>query len=381
MSSNQELAKIIKENQSNWATSIVSQLEETEPWFKTTDPSHRAWLTLITQRGINAFADWLEGIPNQFSTASFFENEAPRDLALSISFEQIVSVTQKIFTFVENELLNILKQSDQLSVQVQLLRFSRDVAFATALAYARAAEVRSAWDARLESKIIDSLVAEENFKEIELNAAGLGWNEVRNIFTIVGNKPNKNSALAVAEIHRAAKNQGLLSIAGVRGEMLIVLVSNSKNPENSTRYFSPRFGEGSLVYGRMVENFKDVSLSTKEAIAGYRAKSALSSSERVISANDLLPERAINSDPLAQNELIELFKKIQDTDPHWLNTLEVFFEAGGSLEATARKLHIHVNTVRYRFKGIEQTIGLSPTKPRDNYCLQVAISLGRLQEG
>ncbi|MFY9326171.1 MAG: helix-turn-helix domain-containing protein [Candidatus Nanopelagicales bacterium] len=375
-----KLTQIIKDNQAHWATTIVNKLEESEPWFKAADPNHRAWLTLITQRGINAFADWLNGVPNQFSTSSFFENEAPRDLALSINFEQIVSVTQKIFSFVENELVSLLNENEKLEVQVQLLRFSRDVAFATALAYARAAEARSAWDARLEAKIIDALIDQEDFSEIEINAAGLGWTEAKDIFAIVGRKPKKDSALAVAEIHRAARNQDLLTIAGVRGDMLIALISNSKNPESTARYFSARFGEGSLVYGRLVESFEKVSLSTREAIAGYLAKSAMSDQVRVISATELLPERAINSDPLAQAHLIEIYQQIKNVDPHWLKTLEVFFSVGGSLEATARNLHIHVNTVRYRFKGLQQAIGLAPTTPRDGYCLQVAISLGRLKE-
>jgi hypothetical protein len=380
LSENVKLTQIIKDNQAHWATTIVNKLEESEPWFKAADPNHRAWLTLITQRGINAFADWLNGVPNQFSTSSFFENEAPRDLALSINFEQIVSVTQKIFSFVENELVSLLNENEKLEVQVQLLRFSRDVAFATALAYARAAEARSAWDARLEAKIIDALIDQEDFSEIEINAAGLGWTEAKDIFAIVGRKPKKDSALAVAEIHRAARNQDLLTIAGVRGDMLIALISNSKNPESTARYFSARFGEGSLVYGRLVESFEKVSLSTREAIAGYLAKSAMSDQVRVISATELLPERAINSDPLAQAHLIGIYQQIKNVDPHWLKTLEVFFSVGGSLEATARNLHIHVNTVRYRFKGLQQAIGLSPTTPRDGYCLQVAISLGRLKE-
>lgn len=375
-----DLAQIIKNNQSNWATLIVSKLEESEPWFKAADPNHRAWLTLITQRGINAFADWLNDIPNQFSTASFFENEAPRDLALSINFEQIVSVTQKIFSYVESELINLLDENEKLVVQVQLLRFSRDVAFATALAYARAAEARSAWDARLEAKIIDALVDQEDFSDIQVNAAGLGWTEAKDIFAIVGKKPKKDSALAVAEIHRAARNQNLLTIAGVRGEMLIALISNSKNPESTARYFSPRFGEGTLVYGRVVDSFERVSLSTREAIAGYFAKAAVSDQVRLISAAELLPERAINSDPLAQNHLVGIYQQIKNVDADWLQTLEVFFSVGGSLEATARKLHIHVNTVRYRFKGLQQEVGLSPTTPRDGYCLQVAVSLGRLKE-
>lgn len=374
------ISQLIKSNQSQWTTDIVKNLEDSEPWFMAADPNHRAWLTLITQRGINAFADWLEKIPNHFSTASFFENEAPRDLALSVSFEQIVSVTQKIFTYVENQLLAILPKEQKLDVQVQLLRFSRDVAFATALAYARAAEARSGWDARLEAKIIDALVDQEISSEIRMNAAGLGWAESTNIFALVGRKPLKDSALAVAEIHRAASNQNLLAISGVRGEMLIALIANSENVESIARYFSPRFGAGVVVYGSLVQSFDKAFQSTREAIAGYGVKSAAVENARVVAAADLLAERAINSDSLAKIELVQIYNNLMKVDPDLIKTLDNYFASGSSLEATARKLHIHVNTVRYRLKGITQTSGLNPTQPRDAYTLQVALSLGKLED-
>ncbi len=374
------ISQLIKSNQSQWTTDIVKNLEDSEPWFMAADPNHRTWLTLITQRGINAFADWLEKIPNHFSTASFFENEAPRDLALSVSFEQIVSVTQKIFTYVENQLLAILPKEQKLDVQVQLLRFSRDVAFATALAYARAAEARSGWDARLEAKIIDALVDQEISSEIRMNAAGLGWAESKNIFALVGRKPLKDSALAVAEIHRAASNQNLLAISGVRGEMLITLIANSENVESIARYFSPRFGAGVVVYGSLVQSFDKAFQSTREAIAGYGVKSAAVENSRVVAAADLLAERAINSDALAKIELVQIYNNLMRVDPDLIKTLDNYFASGSSLEATARKLHIHVNTVRYRLKGITQTSGLNPTQPRDAYTLQVALSLGKLED-
>ena len=374
------ISQLIKSNQSQWTTDIVKNLEDSEPWFMAADPNHRTWLTLITQRGINAFADWLEKIPNHFSTASFFENEAPRDLALSVSFEQIVSVTQKIFTYVENQLLAILPKEQKLDVQVQLLRFSRDVAFATALAYARAAEARSGWDARLEAKIIDALVDQEISSEIRMNAAGLGWAESKNIFALVGRKPLKDSALAVAEIHRAASNQNLLAISGVRGEMLIALIANSENVESIARYFSPRFGAGVVVYGSLVQSFDKAFQSTREAIAGYGVKSAAVENTRVVAAADLLAERAINSDALAKIELVQIYNNLMRVDPDLIKTLDNYFASGSSLEATARKLHIHVNTVRYRLKGITQTSGLNPTQPRDAYTLQVALSLGKLED-
>jgi DNA-binding PucR family transcriptional regulator len=100
----------------------------------------------------------------------------------------------------------------------------------------------------------------------------------------------------------------------------------------------------------------------------------------VVAASELLPERAINSDPLAKAALVLIYQQLLSADPDWVKTLDSYFATGNSLEATARHLHIHVNTVRYRFKGIQQATGLSPAKARDSYALQVALSLGKLQE-
>jgi DNA-binding PucR family transcriptional regulator len=162
--------------------------------------------------------------------------------------------------------------------------------------------------------------------------------------------------------------------------MLIALIANSENVESIARYFSPRFGAGVVVYGSLVQSFDKAFQSTREAIAGYGVKSAAVENSRVVAAADLLAERAINSDALAKIELVQIYNNLMRVDPDLIKTLDNYFASGSSLEATARKLHIHVNTVRYRLKGITQTSGLNPTQPRDAYTLQVALSLGKLED-
>ena len=51
---------------------------------------------------------------------------------------------------------------------------------------------------------------------------------------------------------------------------------------------------------------------------------------------------------------------------------------GLSVEAAARALFVHANTVRYRLRRIHEVTGYSPTDPRDAYALRLAITLGRL---
>ena len=49
------------------------------------------------------------------------------------------------------------------------------------------------------------------------------------------------------------------------------------------------------------------------------------------------------------------------------------------IEATARALFIHPNTVRYRVKRIQDITGYNPADAREAYILRMAITLGRLQ--
>ena len=64
-----------------------------------------------------------------------------------------------------------------------------------------------------------------------------------------------------------------------------------------------------------------------------------------------------------------------------LETLTAFFACGGALEATARALFVHANTVRYRLRRVARSCGESPTEPRGAFTLQVALALGRLDAG
>jgi DNA-binding PucR family transcriptional regulator len=47
-----------------------------------------------------------------------------------------------------------------------------------------------------------------------------------------------------------------------------------------------------------------------------------------------------------------------------LHTLESWFSAGGSATATAERLYVHPNTVRYRLRRVEELTGRSLSDPR-----------------
>ena len=63
-----------------------------------------------------------------------------------------------------------------------------------------------------------------------------------------------------------------------------------------------------------------------------------------------------------------------------LETCAAFLETGGSIEATARNLYVHANTVRYRLRKVLELVGLDLTSPRDAQVVRVAFVIGRTQD-
>ena len=71
-------------------------------------------------------------------------------------------------------------------------------------------------------------------------------------------------------------------------------------------------------------------------------------------------------------------RPLADAGPALTETLDAYLDSGGAIEACARKLFVHPNTVRYRLKRIADFTGRDPTVPRDAYVLRVAATVGRL---
>ena len=61
-----------------------------------------------------------------------------------------------------------------------------------------------------------------------------------------------------------------------------------------------------------------------------------------------------------------------------LETLVAYLDNSGSVEATARTLFVHPNTVRYRLRRIAEVSGYHPADARSAYVLRLAVTLGRL---
>ncbi|HVQ53328.1 MAG TPA: helix-turn-helix domain-containing protein, partial [Mycobacterium sp.] len=119
--------------------------------------------------------------------------------------------------------------------------------------------------------------------------------------------------------------------------------------------------------------------SASEAISGMNAVAGWSGAPRPVSARELLPERALLGDASAIAALHnDVMRPLADAGPALTETLDAYLDSGGAIEACARKLFVHPNTVRYRLKRIADFTGRDPTIPRDAYVLRIAATVGRL---
>ena len=101
-----------------------------------------------------------------------------------------------------------------------------------------------------------------------------------------------------------------------------------------------------------------------------------------MAADDLLPERALSGDGEARRILRHsAYGALVRASGELLETLDAFLTNGGALEATARTLFVHPNTVRYRLRRVAEVTGFAPLLPRDAFALRIALVLGRLEPG
>jgi DNA-binding PucR family transcriptional regulator len=58
-------------------------------------------------------------------------------------------------------------------------------------------------------------------------------------------------------------------------------------------------------------------------------------------------------------------------------TLATYLETAPTIEACARELFVHVNTVRYRLRGVLEATGLDPFDPKDALILRLGVMYER----
>ncbi|WP_166871594.1 CdaR family transcriptional regulator [Salinibacterium sp. ZJ450] len=369
------------------ATATIKRLEETLPWYSDMPPGRRSAVGMVAQAGITSFIAWYDDPKSTPWIAADVFGVAPRELLRSVSLQQTLQLIRVTVELVEDR----VKDGDD-SLREAILLYSREIAFAAADVYARAAEARGLWDARLEALVVDSILSGEYDNELPSRIAALGWNGHGEACVLVGTAPHM---LDVDQLRRTARHLEADLLIGVQGNRLVLVIGRARAAAadlaedapapmpfiDIATQLEPGFGPGHLVLGPEVETLVDASRSAKAALAGFAVAKAWRNAPRPTLADDLLPERALAGDPIARSTLINrIYRPLKNHSTDLLTTLWCYLDNGRSLEATARELFVHPNTVRYRLKRISEVIGWDATGAREALILQSALIIGSIAE-
>lgn len=365
----------------------MNGMDQQKAWFRELSAEDRSWVGMIVQAGIRAFVTWFRdhgdswnlSVEQDSAIAAEVFGAAPRALTGVITLQQTVELVRLTIDVVEENLDDLLDADLAPIVHEGLLRYGRELAFATAEVYARAAESRGAWDARLEALVVDSVLRSERDETVLSRASALGWRNEGQVLVVLGRAATGSRVDTFDDVRRAARVAGMDALCAVQGDRMVVILGGVKDADAAGRSLAGRFADGPVVLGPLVRGLVDAHHSATAAQAGFRAAAAWPEAPRPVRADDLLPERALASDDSARRQLIaEVFAPLAEGRDTLIGTLDAYFAHGGSVEATARALFVHPNTIRYRLRQSAEVTGLTVTQPRDAYTLRVALTCGRL---
>lgn len=362
------------------ATATVTRLEQTLAWYRDMPPARRAAVGNVAQSGISSFIQWYEDPTSQPWVAADVFAQAPRELLRSISLQETLQLIHVVVQMVEERVV-----AEHPELQAAVLRYSRDIAFSAADVYARAAEARGLWDARLEALVVDSIISGETSQEINSRVAALGWRAEGPVAVLLGTRLDSPDPDQIRKIARKAECDVLIGIQGKRQVVVIGLLNQADQPAGrilqTASALASLFGPGDLMLGPTVAAVSDSARSAKAALAALSVAASRDQLARPSLADDLLPERMLAGDQLAKQALINTYYlPLVSASADLLQTLRAYLENGGSLEATAKSLFVHANTVRYRLRRIQDLIGEDVTDPRVAFVVQTAIVVGLISD-
>ena len=363
-------------------TAAMARMDAEKPWFRDLSAEERSWVGQIVQAGIRAFVDWYgsdEAGSGSFEVATSVFGAAPRALAGTISLEHTVELVRLSIEVVEHDVDRIVDADAADDLRAAILRYAREIAFATAEIYARAAEMRGAWDARLEALVVDAVLRAEGDETMLSRASALGWSARGDVTVVLGTLPERRTDTHLFDaVRRAAKDAGLDALCAAQGDRLVVLLGGVGDPRLAGAVLADLCGDGPVVVGPVTTDLKHAHVSARAALAAHRSAAGWPEAPRPVLSDELLVERALSGDGHARRHLVdEVFLPLAAARGALVDSLAAYLAHGGSVEGTARATFVHPNTVRYRMRQVADLTGLTPGRPRDALTLQVALVLGR----
>lgn len=372
-----QIAQRLQRSVGSLSTAALTRMEQDRPWVSQLSADERSWIGLIVQAGIKSFVDWYRDPHSVSMLSAEVFGAAPRAMTGSVTLQQTVELVRLSIEVVEENIAEVVGETDAPAVRSAIDSYAREVAFATADVYARAAEQRGAWDARLEALVVDAVLRGDSDETLPSRASALGWEGHGHVVVMSG---GLMSAEALEEVRRLAREHALDCLVAVHDDRLMVILGGVKASGAPARKFTAHFATGPVVIGPVVAGLQEAAVSARACLAGLRAAHGWPQAPRPVRADDLLPERALSGDDEARAQLVsEIYLPLVGSGANLMETVVAYLDGGRSLEGAARELYVHANTVRYRLKRIAELTGRDVADARDAFTVRLAIILGRLQ--
>ncbi|ACZ21350.1 transcriptional regulator, CdaR family [Sanguibacter keddieii DSM 10542] len=357
----------------------LRRLDEDLPWYRDLPADERSWVGLVAQSGITSFVTWYADRSQTPHGVGDIFAAAPTDLTRSISLQHTLQLVRIVVEVVETHSDQLAAPGGERDLREAVLRYSREVAFSAAEVYARAAEVRGAWDARLEALVVDAIIRGDQDNSLRSRVSALGWSGLGEVLVMVGTTTSPLDDIRAAELRRATSRAACDVLVGIQGDRVVLVLGGEGDLIGVATSLLPRFGPGPVIIGPSMQNLDDAWRSATAALAGLRAVPAWPQAPRPVLADELLPERLLTGDHEARRTLVRLaYTPLSEATGSVLDTLSAYLGNGRSLEAAARDLYVHPNTVRYRLRKVAEITGWDPLDARESFVLQVALAVGRL---
>ena len=139
-----------------------------------------------------------------------------------------------IIDVVETQVDELAAPGGEAELREAVLRYTREIAFGAAQVYARTAEARGAWDARLEALVVDSLVRGEVDEGLQSWASALNWSSAP-VAVMAGIADGSEPEGLIDELRVIARRSRLDLLAGVHGHRLVVVLGGATDPVKAAR--------------------------------------------------------------------------------------------------------------------------------------------------
>ncbi|TDE58623.1 GAF domain-containing protein [Nonomuraea mesophila] len=214
----------------------------------------------------------------------------------------------------------------------------------------------------------------------------------------IGYQPQKRHAVVVAHI-RAENRRGLASVASdlaaardglstVRdGQAILVVPSDdpSLTGRQTARSMTTRLGSPVTVGAAgPVDDPADLPSAYAEALACVQALLRLDRVGVAATADDLGYAGLLLGDGASAVRFVArtlgpVIRHDEQRSTALMETLETYFATGQSLAASAKRLHIHPNTVTQRLDRVRRLLGMDWNSPDHTLEIQLALRLHRLR--